>query len=107
MAKPPVHYGRSQRYASIRVVAIRNSSGNWRSIETTEGKKVGRYPTPRAVETARAVTIGGKIEEKDEQGNWFKVPGTKFVTSHTPFTKRHTIDDFADRSEDRYNFRWI
>lgn len=105
MADPRPHYGRTRIFKDVRIVAWRNRKGSWFEVENIDGEMLRRYPSALTVERARAIVIAGSIEIKMGE-EWVWSSETKYITSHTPFTKKHTIDDFADGAEDRYSWRF-
>ena len=91
----------------MRVVAWRSRDESWHKVEDTDGNKVGRYPTAHSVSVAKVIVVAGEIEVSPDNGvTWERTGETKFLTTHTPFTKNHTIDDFAQASMDYYRERY-
>lgn len=76
-------------------------------MEDVNETKVGRYPTNQAVGSAKVIVVGGETEVTPDGGvTWHRTGETKYITSHTPFTKRHTIDDFCKSAMDYYRERY-
>lgn len=100
------HYGRSKRFQTVRVVSWRNRRGRWIQVENVQQQKIHRYPTNRSTEKAKAIIIAGDIEVLVGD-QWVESDEVKYLTTHTPFTKHHTIDDLAAAAEDRYSWRFV
>jgi hypothetical protein len=59
------------------------------------------------VEVAKVIIIVGEPETSPDGGvTWVRSGELKWITSHTPFTKKHTIDDFAQAAMDYYGERY-
>lgn len=80
---------------------------SWHRVEDVNEQKVGRYPSAHSVEVAKVIVIAGEVEISPDGGiTWRRTGETKWITSHTPFTKNHTIDDFAKHAMDYYKERF-
>lgn len=102
------HYGRSRAFQTVRVTAWRSNDDEWHQVEDIDENKVGRYPTALSVERAKVIIVAGEIEVSNDDGvTWHRTGETKWITSHTPFTKGHTIDDFAKHAADYYRWRFV
>lgn len=101
------HYGRSRTFQTVRIGAWRSRDDKWHEIENVNEEKVGRYPTNKAVGSAKVIVIVGEVERSPDGGvTWERTDESKWLTTHTPFTKRHTIDDFAKEAADYYEWRY-
>jgi hypothetical protein len=101
------HHGRSRRFETVRIAAWRSRDDKWHEVEDIEGNKMGRYPTQKAVGSAKVIIIMGEVERSPDGGaTWQRTGENKFLTTHTPFTKRHSIDDFAQAAADYYEWRF-
>jgi len=105
-AKRP-HYGRTRTFETVRIAAWRSRDDKWHQVEDGNGDKIGRYPSALQAERAKVIIIVGETEHSPDGGITWKPTGElKWLNSHTPFTKKHTIDDFAIASMDYYGERY-